>query len=113
MTFIEQYMNAMLGGQILGFKHIDTLLESFEVDIPEEYLRTFNSINEVIQYIFETALQAAQHQVGITAEYSIEANSLASYLAIKEDDGSWTTVYLYRDIVETLEAIQQHRLEED
>lgn len=114
MTFTEQYINAMLGGRRLDFEHIDTLLEAFEVDIPEEYLKAFTSINHVIQYIFETALQAACKEISIENEkitYSIEANSLASYLAVWDDNSFWNTVHNYNELVKVIKEIQRNRNE--
>lgn len=112
MTFTEQYMNAMLGGRMLDFKHIDNLLEAFEVDltdISEEDLKAFVSVNHVLQHIFEMALQTACKEIDICKSmivYSIEANSLASYLAIWDDNSFWNTVHNYRELLETLEKIK-------
>lgn len=89
----------MLNGRIRDFVFVDEILQSFEVEIPEKQIPKFKHINDVIRYIYQTAITRVILEVDIQIECSLECNALASSLSVKDADNSWQMIDSFMELV--------------
>lgn len=106
MTFLERYVLTTFNAGLQDFSFVDTLIENFEVEISAEKITQFNTINEVINYVYIFALIESLKQTGKSCIYEINANARASSLSIKTGHRQWETVHSLKEIIDLISEME-------